>query len=345
MELDCRTGENLAPSTLWASGLRAVVAASAVWASAVAAGPQVGSEYTVANSELKVPSEAHLKLAVVADHIEAVAGRTLTLAMKVSLDAGWYTYWRGYSDSGSPLQFRIQLSGPLASRVEVGAVIWPAPSRHTAEGGIVDHIYESSATFLVPLKVVGTEVASGTVEVVVVANYLVCKDVCLPGKAEASTRFELGPTTKLNPAAEAAITEAKTRRIEPLNDQSPVVAAFVDGVLRIAPPAATQPGEVITAMRFFPGTGIEPTDILAQGEWLAVPGGSSKPSLSVQLNPDADKAVRVPSGSGNRVSLGVVEVTRSVTENLKAADQSKTRNESELGSVSWFEVAFPLDGK
>lgn len=146
------------------------------------------------------------KVRLIGESAKAAPGQTVLLGLHFELADHWHIYWDGRNDTGFP----ATVDWTLPEGVSVGPMLWPTPSRYISPGNILDHVYEGRPTILVPLTIdadveVGTKLTiSGQVE------WLVCRDVCLPGFGAVSLDLEIAapsnePQAKLStgPIAEA----------------------------------------------------------------------------------------------------------------------------------------------
>jgi thiol:disulfide interchange protein len=108
-----------------------------------------------------------------------VPGQTFTVALRLVQDPGWHTYWKDPGDAGLP----TTLSFTLPQGVHAGDLEWPKPKVFTAPGPLTCYGYENQALILVPITV-DPDYASDSLTLKAKATWLVCKDVCLPGKGE-----------------------------------------------------------------------------------------------------------------------------------------------------------------
>jgi len=159
------------------------------------------------------------------------------IGLRIRLAPGWHTYWRNPGDAGVAPEVKLVLPpGAIA-----GPIDWPVP-RRLAEGPLITYAYTGEV--LLPITVTsGT--AAGPVEVQ--ADWLVCKDICVP--EEGRFRLDL-PTGKPAPSAEAPLfTQADMARPSHFAGQAHIAP---DGRLWIVDDAL-QPAAVANAS-FIPGT-------------------------------------------------------------------------------------------
>ena len=110
-----------------------------------------------------------------------VAGEPVEVGLHIVPDADWHVYWKNPGDAGLPPRLKWQ----LPSGWTVSDISWPAPERIdvpplTSYGYHGDVLYPLTLTPPRDLKV------GDKIEFKASAEWLVCKEVCLPGKAELS---------------------------------------------------------------------------------------------------------------------------------------------------------------
>jgi DsbC/DsbD-like thiol-disulfide interchange protein/cytochrome c biogenesis protein CcdA len=94
------------------------------------------------------------------------------------LEPGWHVYWKNAGDSGEPPHIRWTLpQGITASQLQ-----FPAPKRLPL-GPLMDFGYEDEVLFPFTLEVAKTAKPGPTVLHAKV-DWLVCREVCIPGKVE-----------------------------------------------------------------------------------------------------------------------------------------------------------------
>ena len=161
------------------------------------------------------------------------AGKPLWLALKIDHQPHWHTYWKNPGDSGLPTTLQWTLPAGMAA----GPIQWPTPVRLPI-GPLMNYGFEG--TLLLPVAV--TVPAGFNTEALAVklhAEWLVCKDVCIPESGD----FELQLPAQAATAGHAALFEA-ARAAVPQPVVGAQATAAVEGsalVLRVAGlPAAWQ---------------------------------------------------------------------------------------------------------
>ena len=135
---------------------------------------------------------AHDTVTLVSDTDAIGPGTPFRIGLRIRLAPGWHTYWRNPGDAGVAPEVKLVLPpGAIAGPIE-----WPAP-RRLAEGSLISYAYTGEV--LLPITV-RPGAAAGPVEVQ--ADWLVCKDICVPEQG----RFRLDPPAgRPAPSAEAPL--------------------------------------------------------------------------------------------------------------------------------------------
>ncbi|MGO4704734.1 protein-disulfide reductase DsbD domain-containing protein [Microvirga sp. 2MCAF38] len=119
-------------------------------------------------------------------------GRLLA-GIEIELDQGFKTYWRTPGDSGLPPRFDWTGS----QNVSDIQIRWPAPSR-VADAGGVSYVYGRRVVLPILLK---TPEPGKPAHVNLSLEYGVCKDICIPARAELTLDLkEVGPSAAISEA-------------------------------------------------------------------------------------------------------------------------------------------------
>ena len=126
----------------------------------------------------------HVLSELVADQQAVRPGQPLRIGLKLIHDAGWHTYWRNPGDSGLPTLF--EPTGPDGTRF--GPIVWPMPER-LAIGPLANYGYEGEVLLARTVEVPAD--IAGPVRFEVHAQWLVCREVCIPGEARLGLELPL----------------------------------------------------------------------------------------------------------------------------------------------------------
>ncbi|HEY6087360.1 MAG TPA: thioredoxin family protein [Burkholderiaceae bacterium] len=121
--------------------------------------------------------QVHAEL--VAHAPEGIApGKPVWLGLQIEHQPHWHTYWKNPGDSGLP----TTLSWQLPSSVAAGDIDWPTPKKLPV-GPLVNYGYEGKLLLPVPLSV-SPAFDAKVLDVKLSAQWLVCREVCIPQQGE-----------------------------------------------------------------------------------------------------------------------------------------------------------------
>ncbi len=124
-----------------------------------------------------------------------VPGAPAWLGLAITHQPHWHSYWKNPGDSGMATTLRWT----LPEGVTAGEIEWPTPQRLPV-GPLINYGYEGELLLPVALAWPPTFTA-GAIDVKLRAEWLVCKDVCIPQSGEFALRVPVGPTAPLAHAA------------------------------------------------------------------------------------------------------------------------------------------------
>jgi thiol:disulfide interchange protein DsbD len=187
----------------------------------------------------------HVEAELVTERDSAQPGKPAVVGLKLRMAPEWHTYWKNPGDSGLPT--RIQWVLPEGWKA--GGIQWPYP-KPLPVGPLMNYGYEDDVVLLTELTP-PAGARPGSYPVKAKADWLVCKDVCIPEKGELDITIPVA-------AGEPAINPRFQAHIERARTQLPVEApgwkfesALQAGalVVRLVPPAGAAAPKSI---RFFP---------------------------------------------------------------------------------------------
>jgi thiol:disulfide interchange protein DsbD len=120
----------------------------------------------------------------VAEENALVAGKAVFLGLVFDLEKGWHTYWINPGDSGAAPRIEWQL--PPSFRT--GEIRWPIPKRLDTSG-VIDYGYEDRLLLMLPLHVPSNYKPGTPVALTANVRYLVCREVCIPARAQVSLQL------------------------------------------------------------------------------------------------------------------------------------------------------------
>lgn len=158
----------------------------------------------------EIPPSPIVKTEFLLDAPSVAPGDTVWAGIRFTIPEHWHIYWRNPGDSG----IATRLAFTLPKGMEAGSIQWPAPARIPLDD-MVNYGYSREVVLPVPLQVnadnrdYDIDVTGGAVHVK--ADWLVCRDICIPESAS----FSL-PLPHTDAAAHQAIAAARAAAPEPL---------------------------------------------------------------------------------------------------------------------------------
>ena len=306
------------------------MALALAWAGSVLAAPVVKTD--------------HVEAELVTDRLAAQPGKPATVGLKLRMADQWHTYWKNPGDSGLPT--RIQWVLPEGWKA--GEIQWPYP-KPLPIGPLMNYGYEDEVVLLSELTP-PAGAKPGTYPVKASAEWLVCKDVCIPEKGELDLSLKVA-------AGEPAVNPRFQAHIERARAQLPAEpggwkfeSALQSGrlVVRMTPPAgASAPKQVV----FFPEKEqlVEPAapqKVTREGDGVRIEMKlADPPPGGLQLV----KGVAVSDEGWPGIPKKAIEVAAPLSASLATAPAGPTRagsggNSGEIGGSTITALFFALIG-
>ena len=144
---------------------------------------------------------AHLRVELVFPRDQLYPGGGNQAGLYFKLEPGWHVYWQNAGDSGEPPHIHWM----LPDGVTAGPLQFPAPARLPL-GPLMDFGYENEVLFPFSFQVADS-VKQGPAVLHAKVDWLVCREVCIPGKAELDENVQLLRTAPMPAAVSAADQE------------------------------------------------------------------------------------------------------------------------------------------
>ncbi|MBD3380968.1 MAG: thiol:disulfide interchange protein [candidate division Zixibacteria bacterium] len=126
----------------------------------------------------------HVEAELVSEVDEISPGQSIWVGLHLKMDDKWHVYWRNPGDAGLP----PKINWDLPDGFEAGSITWPHPERIEVEP-VTSFGYYREVLLPVRLTVPESIQIDDTVELKANPEWLVCKQVCIPGEAELSLRL------------------------------------------------------------------------------------------------------------------------------------------------------------
>ena len=143
---------------------------------ALAALPAMAALPTSPVSSSADAPHVHVKLVVPDGTLNR--GEKADAGLYFKLEPGWHVYWKNPGDAGEPPKIRWT----LPEGITAGPLLFPAPKRLPL-GPLMDFGYDNEVLF--PFQIEADKLAKpGPATLHAKVSWLVCREVCIPGKAD-----------------------------------------------------------------------------------------------------------------------------------------------------------------
>src|SRR5439155_870368 len=152
----------------------------------------------------------HLTAELVSVAPSIAPGGNLQVGLVLTLEEHWHVYWINAGDSGEP----PKITWTLPDGITAGPMQFPIPSRLPL-GPLMDFGYEDEVAFPVQLTA-ASSLKPGPIHLDAIVNWLVCREVCIPGKAHLGLNLTVSPDATAPTQTVGALGEALTLIPKPL---------------------------------------------------------------------------------------------------------------------------------
>jgi thiol:disulfide interchange protein DsbD len=151
---------------------------------------------------------------LLADTNAIVPGQPFQAGLLLEMADGWHTYWEYSGDAGLPTTIQWQLPQGFTA----GPIEWPVPEAKLESGDIQTYAYGGRVLLLTTIT--PTAGVSGNITLKAKADWLVCKETCIPGGAE--LELTLPVATNSSPANAALFEEFRSQLPSEKNPPYPI---------------------------------------------------------------------------------------------------------------------------
>ncbi len=127
---------------------------------------------------------------LIADTETLVPGRAVTVALRLDIAEGWHTYWENPGDSGIP----ATVDWDVPEGVRVGPIQWPVPKKVEEPGNLKVYAFKDEVVLLARVFT-PADLELDEVTIRATADWLVCRESCIPGDAELELTLPVGTET------------------------------------------------------------------------------------------------------------------------------------------------------
>lgn len=116
---------------------------------------------------------------LVADTTSIVPGQIFRAGLLLRMESGWHTYWENPGEAG----LATAITWDLPPGFSAGPIKWPVPTRMVEPGDIHAFGYKGEVLLIIPITT-PDHIDAGTVTLRARADWLVCEEICVPGRAQ-----------------------------------------------------------------------------------------------------------------------------------------------------------------
>ena len=189
----------------------------------------------------QLPSASVIHVSLVAEPESIAPGQEFWVAVRFQMEKGWHIYWLNPGDSGSPpsVQWR------LPAGFQAGELRWPHPERLVTKYS-TDYGYAGQMLLLASIRPPAGLAPGGKAELAGTVKWVVCREVCIPGKTDVALSLPVRRTAPLR--SSALFDEARKRIPQPAPDGWRVRARTEKDVFVLS----IETGQPIARAEFFP---------------------------------------------------------------------------------------------
>ena len=189
-------------------------------------------------------STQHVRVELLSRQDAAAPGAGLQLGIHFVLEPGWHIYWINPGDSGQPPVLKWQLPPGYSA----GELQWPRPERMQPASQLADYGYHGEVLLPVALQAPASAAPGSAVRIAAEAKWLVCREVCIPEKAQLHLTLPVAAAAREN--KQTAPLFANAQKLLPRTPPRPwkaTVKAKEDAFVLLL-----QAGRRISKAEFFP---------------------------------------------------------------------------------------------
>lgn len=187
----------------------------------------------------------HTRAELVSETRVIEPGAPFWVALRLTPQEGWHTYWRNPGDSGLPTTINWNLPEGFSH----GEIVWPSPEA-VPYGPLMNYGYSGEAIFLAQITPPENLAVGDQVSLSAFAEWLVCEEICIPEEATLNLSISVAESAEGEPAA--AELFSKARAALPSEMSWPVAYAIDQGRLLLRLSGAEGDLGPVRSVRFFP---------------------------------------------------------------------------------------------
>jgi thiol:disulfide interchange protein len=221
---------------------------------------------------MKGPQPATVSLVSETDSIQP--GKPFSVGVLFKIRPHWHVYWKNAGDSGMPPQIKWNL--PTGMNAE--AIQWPAPARISVPP-LLNYGYGDQVLLISSLAAPTNFTVGQPVTLNAHVTWLVCREVCLPGKADLSITLPVSVSEPKFTSSRALFESTRKQIPKPSDDWK--VTASQKGPELILSVTGPEPTKKLGQLTFFPWN---ESEISNSADQVTTLGGSGS-QLNITIDP------------------------------------------------------------
>jgi thiol:disulfide interchange protein DsbD len=167
-------------------------------------------------------TQPHVTAELIPESTTVEAGKPFDVALHLHSDPEWHTYWINPGDAG----LATSIKWTLPEGFTAGPIQWPTPEKH-AMGPLITYGYEGDVYLLTTITPPKSDLPQHF-DLKAKATWLVCKEECIPGKAELTVPLDSGFMNLRLPKENTELFAAARARLPVENSVWTVTASYQD---------------------------------------------------------------------------------------------------------------------
>ncbi|HEV2021623.1 MAG TPA: protein-disulfide reductase DsbD domain-containing protein [Terriglobales bacterium] len=156
----------------------------------------------------QLPTAPVIHVSLLAESQSIAPGQQFWVGVRFQMEKGWHIYWINPGDSGEPPRVQWRLPAGF----QAGDFQWPHPERLVTKYS-TDYGYADQMLLLAPIRPPAELAPGGKAELAGTVKWVVCREVCIPGKTEVA--LSLPVKRSASPQPNKLFDDARTRIPQP----------------------------------------------------------------------------------------------------------------------------------
>jgi DsbC/DsbD-like thiol-disulfide interchange protein len=144
----------------------------------------------------------HTTARLLSEQRRIAPGHSFWLALQLTPDPGWHTYWKNPGDAGKATAIKWALPAGLSA----GPLHWPYPQR-IRSGPLVSFGYADTVSLLTEIS--GQWPVMDKIEISATADWLVCEAICIPESAVLALSLAVASREEIDPQSRPVFKTAR----------------------------------------------------------------------------------------------------------------------------------------